>query len=101
VSQLTARDVRSFFHVPAARITVVANGLDHERFRPGSPEKARQTTSELRGITAPFFLYVARLEHPAKNHVRLNRGVRPFQAATARPGNSCSGQRLARRFGRP
>jgi len=101
VSQLTARDVRSFFHVPAARITVVANGLDHERFRPGSPEKARQTTSELRGITAPFFLYVARLEHPAKNHVRLIAAFDRFKRATGSAGNSCSGQRLARRFGRP
>ena len=36
---LTARDVGTFFQVPAARITAVANGLDHTRFQPG-PQSA-------------------------------------------------------------
>ncbi|MDO8539728.1 MAG: glycosyltransferase family 1 protein [Opitutaceae bacterium] len=82
VSQLTARDVERFFHVAPSRVTTVPNGLDHERFKPGSPHLARTTLCAARGITAPFFLYVARLEHPAKNHGRLIAAFNAFKAAT-------------------
>jgi glycosyltransferase involved in cell wall biosynthesis len=85
VSQLTARDVETFFHVPAARVTVVPNGLDHERFKPGSATSARAALCTPRGITAPFFLYVARLEHPAKNHARLIAAFNAFKRATGSP----------------
>ena len=85
VSKLTACDVRTFFRVPPGQITVVPNGLDHERFRPGSPAPVRREIVESRGITAPFFLYVARLEHPAKNHSRLIAAFNRFKAATGSP----------------
>src|SRR5207237_1971924 len=82
VSRLTARDVETFFRVQAVRVTVVPNGLDHERFKPGSPLRARALVCAPRGITAPFFLYVARLEHPAKNHARLIAAFNAFKTAT-------------------
>jgi len=63
----------------------VPNGLDHERFRPGSRAIAANAVSVPRGITAPFFLYVARLEHPAKNHARLIAAFNRFKAATGSP----------------
>jgi len=82
VSQLTARDIGHFFKVPAARVTVVANGLDHHGFKPGSRVSARTAVCEPRGVDGPFFLYVARLEHPAKNHSRLIAAFDAFKAAT-------------------
>lgn len=82
VSRLTAQDICAHFRVPAARITVVPNGIDHDRFRPGSGEAAADAVSRPRGIAAPFFLYVARLEHPAKNHCRLIEAFNRFKAAT-------------------
>jgi glycosyltransferase involved in cell wall biosynthesis len=85
VSQLTARDVEGFFHVPANRITVVPNGLDRDQFRPGPPAFARLAVCEPRGVSGPFFLYVARLEHPAKNHARLIAAFNGFKAATGSP----------------
>lgn len=85
VSRLTARDVETYFGVPSARVTVVANGLDHQQFRPGSPADARTEVCVPRGLNEPFFLYVARLEHPAKNHARLIAAFNAFKAATGSP----------------
>ncbi len=82
VSKVTARDVESLFHVPASRLTVIPNGLDHAQFRPGSQALAREAVCARRGLTGPFFLYVARLEHPAKNHASLISAFSRFKAAT-------------------
>jgi glycosyltransferase involved in cell wall biosynthesis len=71
ISHQTARDITRFFGVAKKDLTVVHNGLDHERFYPGSQEKAKKRASRAYGLERPFFLYVARLEHPGKNHVRL------------------------------
>ena len=82
VSDVTARDVGSLFRIPAARLTVIPNGLDHAQFRPGAQALARRAVCARRGLAGPFFLYVARLEHPAKNHVRLIDAFSRFKAAT-------------------
>ena len=37
VSQATADDVTRYFHVPTSRVTVIPNGLDHQRFTPEGP----------------------------------------------------------------
>ncbi len=85
VSQPTARDIETFFRVPADRVTVVPNGLDHDQFSPGSSTDAQAAVCAPRGLTAPFFLYVARLEHPAKNHARLIAAFNAFKMATGSP----------------
>jgi glycosyltransferase involved in cell wall biosynthesis len=85
VSQATARDVESLFRVPSGRLTVIPNGLDHGQFQPGSQTHARDTVWAPRGSGGPFFLYVARLEHPAKNHARLIEAFNRFKAATRSP----------------
>jgi len=71
ISQNTSRDIVQFFGIEQAKISVVYNGIEHDRFFPGSREAARDIVSRKFGLRGPFFLYVARLEHPAKNHVRL------------------------------
>lgn len=80
ISENTARDLRRFFHLPSQRITVIHNGIDHRRFHPD------QTTPsgilKKYALQPPFFLYVARLEHPGKNHVRLISAFEEFKAAT-------------------
>lgn len=60
VSETTATDIRRFLGVGDERLSVILNGIDHTRFRP-----------EPTAVRRPSFLYVSRLEHPAKNHVRL------------------------------
>ncbi len=85
VSQETAADVQRFFAVPSARVTVIPNGLNHHRF---SPEGAKLSPDRLptrNGKHPPFFLYVARLEHPAKNHARLIAAFERFKSASHSP----------------
>lgn len=82
VSEMTAEGVRRHFQVPADRISVVPNGLNHQVFRPLDPAHARARVCAPRGLSAPFFLYVARLEHPAKNHVRLIAAFNRFKDET-------------------
>ena len=55
--------------------------IDHARFFPGDVSKARAFCARQLGLERPFILYVARLEHPAKNHVRLIAAFDRFKAA--------------------
>jgi len=82
VSQTAAKDITTFFKVPPTGIEVVPNGLDHDRFSPGPRGVARTAVCAHRGIREPFFLYVARLEHPAKNHSGLIQAFERFKDET-------------------
>ena len=82
VSQNTASDIVRFFKLPPERISVIHNGLDHARFCPDSPEAAKQFATQRFDLREPFFLYVARLEHPGKNHVRLIDAFNQFKQET-------------------
>jgi glycosyltransferase involved in cell wall biosynthesis len=70
VSRATALDVEKFFHRPASAIDVVWNGIDHRRFLPSSPDSLAGFRAR-HGLARPYLVYLARIEHPAKNHVRL------------------------------
>jgi glycosyltransferase involved in cell wall biosynthesis len=83
VSHNTARDIERFFGIPASTIKVIHNGIDHQRFYPDSPDVARAWMANKHGVEAPFFLYISRLEHPAKNHERL---ISAFDAFKSRTG---------------
>jgi len=82
ISENTARDLVSFFKLPCERIEVAYNGLEHDRFFPGNREQAKLEIARRHSLSRPFFLYVARLEHPAKNHARLISAFNAFKAAT-------------------
>jgi glycosyltransferase involved in cell wall biosynthesis len=82
ISRSTAQDIAKYFQVSPARMTVIHNGLEHSRFFPGDRAEAKARLAASTGIDAPFFLYVARLEHPAKNHVRLVEAFNRFKAQT-------------------
>lgn len=79
VSETTGRDIVKFMKVPADKVSVVPNGIDHSVFRPQSAEAVADFRRRW-DLDSPFFLYVARLEHPAKNHVRL---IRAFEKISA------------------
>ncbi len=82
VSHFTAQDIERFFGIPAAEVTVIHNGIDHHRFKQGAVESSREWMAETHGVDAPFFLYVSRLEHPGKNHVRLIEAFDLFKRET-------------------
>ena len=52
-----------FCGVHETKVAAVYNGIDHSVFRP--------SVAGVRRFEFPYFLYIARLEHPAKNHIRL------------------------------
>ncbi len=85
VSRATARDIGTYFRVPPQRVSVIPNGLDHARFTPHGRTEARAAILQRHGLRPPFFLYVARLEHPAKNHVRLIAAFNRFKAESPSP----------------
>jgi glycosyltransferase involved in cell wall biosynthesis len=70
-SRASMNDVVEFAGVDPARVSVVPNGVDHSRYRPVDREAAAERVRASLGIEAPYLLYVSRLEHPGKNHVRL------------------------------
>ncbi len=85
VSRDTANDITRFFRVPREKITVIHNGLAHERFSPAGADEDRASIAQRHGLRPPFFLYVSRLEHPAKNHARLIAAFNRFKTASPSP----------------
>jgi glycosyltransferase involved in cell wall biosynthesis len=82
VSHNTARDLSTYFHLRADRVQVIHNGIDHTRFYPGPSQNAKFRLAQRHGINPCFFLYVARLEHPGKNHLRLLSAFERFKMST-------------------
>ncbi|MCF7818440.1 MAG: glycosyltransferase family 4 protein [Kiritimatiellales bacterium] len=79
VSHNTKADIVRFTGYPAEKISVVYSGIDHDVFRPVPVAEAREQLSLLHGLDKPFFVYVSRLEHPAKNHIRLIEAFERFK----------------------
>lgn len=87
VSHNTARDLQDCFRIPEHRIAVVHNGIDHTRFTPHKHCRSQDLVAQQYRLPKPFFLYVARLEHPGKNHLRLISAFARFKAASASDWN--------------
>jgi glycosyltransferase involved in cell wall biosynthesis len=82
ISQNTAQDIERFFGLRQDRQNIILNGIDHRRFTPGDSDAARAQAAQQWDLNSPFFLYVSRLEHPAKNHVRLIEAFTRFKQTT-------------------
>jgi glycosyltransferase involved in cell wall biosynthesis len=85
ISRNTARDIFRFFKVPRDRVRVIHNGLDHQRFAPPISNDGELQARNRWNLQQPFFLYVSRLEHPGKNHVRLIAAFNQFKQSSASP----------------
>lgn len=85
VSRTTAADIETYFGIPADTVTVTPNGIDHERFSPARAARQLERLPVPKGLKPPWWIYVARLEHPAKNHLRL---VQAFERLCERLGPS-------------
>ena len=83
VSSSTRDDVLARTRLGAERISVVPNGVDLSRYSALDADDARERTRRL-GLEQPYLLYVARLEHPGKNHVTLLEAYAQLRAAGLR-----------------
>ena len=82
VSETTAADIRQFFGVADERMTTVPNGIDHARFNLVGQNDAGARVAARWGLDGAYFLFVSRLEHPGKNHVRLIAAYEQFRKST-------------------
>ena len=80
VSETTRSDVRKYLGVPEIRIQTIPNGVQSIFFKECSEGEIQNRLAAL-GVSRPFFLYVSRLEHPAKNHVGLVEAFEILQKA--------------------
>lgn len=67
VSQATADDMAAHWRIPADRVTVLHNGVSPLPRPAGRPSWIAANGLRPQG----YVLYVSRIEHPGKNHVRL------------------------------
>jgi len=81
VSHFTASDLVNLVGYPADQITVVYSGIHRQAYRPIPPEECRAQLKAKYELEAPFIVFVSRVEHPAKNHLRL---IQAFERIKAR-----------------
>ena len=79
VSHSTKNDLIREIGYPEDKISVIYSGIDSDLFRPVPKAEARERLLMSHGLDKPFFVYVSRLEHPAKNHVRLIEAFERFK----------------------
>ncbi len=85
VSESAKQDIVEYARVCADRVIVTPLAADKSKFVPvGAPQSARRVQTEL-GLEGPYILYVSRIEHPGKNHVRLIQAFDKLKAASAIP----------------
>jgi len=73
------------FGLPARRVTVVGNGINHQRFFAAPRESAKAGVAQRHGLDQPFFVYAAPLEYPESNHLRLIEAFYNFKARVRSP----------------
>lgn len=70
-SEFTANRLQERLELPHGSVAVIPPGIDHERYRPGPAYEAKTALDARFDLKEPFFLCVARLDHPVGNHVGL------------------------------
>ncbi len=82
VSEATRRDLCGALHLGQDRVRLVPNGVDAARFLPAGDDDERIDRARVAtGLCGPYLLYMSRLEHPGKNHLRLLRAFAHSAAA--------------------
>jgi len=68
ISESTKYDLRRYFGIPGNRIHVNYNGYDPTKLENPS---TREELEAKYGFKGKYLLYIARIEHPGKNHINL------------------------------
>ena len=79
ISETTKSDLIKFTGYPQERISVIYSGINHLLFKQKPKEQAKSQLLEKYQIDSPYFVYVSRIEHPAKNHLNLIRAFEEFK----------------------
>jgi glycosyltransferase involved in cell wall biosynthesis len=84
-SEAAGGELASQLGIPSRHISVVYAGVDHNRFFPAFTDSAKLPAEQGYGLSKPFFFYVAPLEHPAGNHLRLIEAFEGFKSTILSP----------------
>ncbi len=85
ISESSKRDLVELIGVPEERIVLTPLGADVSRYHPRDKAEAQRRVAQRYNINAPYFLYLARIEHPGKNHVPLIRAFDRVKSEGAYP----------------
>jgi glycosyltransferase involved in cell wall biosynthesis len=80
VSHFTAADLVNLIGYPKERISVIYSGINRQAYQPLPLAECRQQLKTKYGLESPFIVYVSRVEHPAKNHLRLLQAFEQLKA---------------------
>lgn len=69
ISNSTSQDLQHFYKIPQERIFINYNGFDKARIADKSISRSQLEAKF--SISGKYLLYVARIEHPGKNHLNL------------------------------
>lgn len=84
-AEVTKKDIVEYARVPEKRVHVIPHGVDHTIFYPRDKAAAANRMAARHGVRAPYILYISRIEHPGKNHVRLIEAFTRFKARSKAP----------------
>lgn len=85
VSQWVKQELVERARVKEAHIEVVPNGIDHGAFYPRPRNEESVVLIQPFSFRRPYALYVSRIDHPVKNHVRLIEAFGIFKERTKCP----------------
>lgn len=85
VSKYTKNDIVRLIGYPSDKIDVIYSGIDTSLYSEQARAPAMRRLQDLHGLDQPFFVYLSRLEHPAKNHVRLIEAFERFKSTEDSP----------------
>lgn len=81
VSHYTKGDLVNLVGYPPEKITVIYSGIQPQHYHPVPLTECRTHLKARYKLEGPFAVFVSRVEHPAKNHLRL---IQAFERIKAR-----------------
>lgn len=85
VSESSKKDIVEYARVPEERVAVTPEAADHRLYYPREQAAAAERLAPEYGVRRPYVLYISRIEHPGKNHVRLIHAFARMKASTDLP----------------
>lgn len=85
VSESSKRDIVEYAGVPEDRVHVTPLAANRDLYYPRDRQSALARAVSKYGLRPPYILYISRIEHPGKNHVRLIRAFARLKESEALP----------------